>query len=55
MCGFISLFWLARLGVQFFVFDATPYLNRILLAVGYRGLTVSFIYLTLIFGWAALA
>src|SRR5687768_15258972 len=29
VCAFIALFWAARLGVQFFVFDASPYLNRL--------------------------
>lgn len=53
VCGFISLFWLARLAIQFFVFDATAYLDRLYLALGYRGLSVSFGYLALVFGWAA--
>lgn len=54
VCGFISLFWLSRLGVQFLMFDATPYLDRLYLAIGYRGLTLSFAYLAIVFGWAAL-
>jgi hypothetical protein len=54
VCGFVAIFWLARLGVQFFVFDARPYLTRPLLAVGYRALTVAFAYLAIIYGLAAM-
>ena len=52
MCLFISLFWSARLIVQFFVFDAKPYLKTTLLKAGYHGLTVVFIYITVIYGLA---
>ena len=38
MCLFISLFWAARLIVQFFVFDAKPYLRTAVLKAGYHGL-----------------
>ena len=53
LCLFISLFWAARLIVQFFVFDATPYLKTTLLKAGYHGLTVVFIYITVIYALAA--
>ena len=53
MCLFISLFWAARLIVQFFVFDAKRYLRTAVLKTGYHGLTVVFIYITLIYGLAA--
>ena len=53
MCLFISLFWAARLVVQFFVFDAKPYLKTTLLKAGYHGLTVVFIYITVIYALAA--
>ena len=49
MCLFISLFWAARLVVQFFVFDAKPYLKTTLLKAGYHGLTIVFIYITVIY------
>jgi hypothetical protein len=52
--GLIALFWLARLAIQFFVFDARPYLRNSWLRCGYYGLTVSFAYLAGVFGWAAL-
>ncbi len=41
VCGFIALFWGARLAVQFFYFDATPYLTTLSLKFGYHGLTVA--------------
>jgi hypothetical protein len=54
VCGLIALFWLARLAIQFFVFDARPHLTNRLLAIGYRGLTLSFTYLAIVFALAAL-
>ena len=53
MCLFIALFWAARLVVQLFVFDAKPYLKTVVLKVGYRGLTVVFIYNAVIYALAA--
>ena len=53
ICLFIALFWTARLGVQFFVFDAKPHLKNRLLAIGYHGLTVVFLYHAIIFSVAA--
>ena len=54
VCGFVAVFWLARLVVQFFVFDAKPMLTNPLLQVGYHGLTVVFAVLVIAYGWAAL-
>lgn len=53
VCGFIALFWGARLGIQFFVFDAKPYLKNWLVRIGYNGLTMVFIYQTAVMSWAA--
>ena len=53
VCLFISLFWAARLVVQFFVFDPKPYLKTAFLKVGYHGLTVAFIYHAVVFSVAA--
>src|SRR6185436_10332771 len=36
LSGFIATFWLARLGVQFFVFDVRPYLTHWFLTCGYH-------------------
>ena len=55
ICAFIAVFWLARLGIQVFVFDARPYLTSAFLKLGYHGLTVVFSTLVLVFTWSALA
>ena len=54
MCGMIALFWSARLAVQWFVFDATPFLTNAFLKFGYHALTVAFLALALIYGSAAI-
>jgi hypothetical protein len=54
ICGFIAAFWLIRLGIQFFLFDARPYLTRLYLKLGYHGLTVCFTYFVCVYGWAAI-
>ncbi len=53
VCGLIALFWAARLVIQFFVFDAKPYLKNWLLRAGYYSLTMVFIYQTAVMSWAA--
>jgi hypothetical protein len=55
VCGFIAIFWAARLVVQFLVFDAKPHLTSGVLKWGYHGLTVMFAYFVLVYGWAAVA
>ena len=54
VCGLIAIFWGARLTVQLFVFDASPFLTNALLKVGYHMLTIAFVALTLIYGRAAI-
>src|SRR6476661_11017404 len=54
VCAMIAVFWLARLGVQFFVFDARPFLTTAFRRVGYHGLTFLFSALVFIYGSAAL-
>lgn len=54
VCAFIGAFWLARLMVQFFVFDPGPLLSTALMKFGYHLLTVAFLAFVLIFGAAAL-
>lgn len=54
VCAMIAIFWLARLGVQFFVFDARPFLTTTFRRVGYHGLTLLFAALVFIYGCAAL-
>ena len=54
VCGFIAVFWGARLLVQFFVFDAKPYLKSGWLKAGYHGLTVVFAYQAVVYSVTAL-
>lgn len=54
ICAMIAIFWLARLGVQFFAFEARPFLTTTFLWLGYHGLTLLFTALVLIYGCAAL-
>ena len=53
LCAFVALFWLARLSLQFALFDPREFLTSAALKLGYHGLTFVFAYLALIFGWAA--
>ena len=55
MCGFTAVFWTSRMLVQFFVFDARPYLKSPLLAIGYHSLTLVFMYQAAVFGYAAIS
>jgi hypothetical protein len=54
VCLFIALFWAARLIVQFFVFDAKPYLKTPILKAGYHGLTFVFVYHAVVYSLAAI-
>jgi len=53
VCGFIAVFWLARLAVQFFVFDAREFLTTWWLRAGYHLLTIIFIALPVPYGMVA--
>ncbi|HUF61680.1 MAG TPA: hypothetical protein VMN36_06365 [Verrucomicrobiales bacterium] len=50
----IAVFWSARLGVQFFVFDVRQHLTRPLYRIGYRLLTGNLVALVLVYGGTAL-
>jgi hypothetical protein len=50
----IAVFWGARLIVQLFVFDASPYLTNAWLKLGDHVLTVAFLFLTATYTIAAL-
>ena len=54
VCAIIAIFWLARLAVQFFVFDARSFLTTTFLRLGYHGLTFLFTTLVFIYGTVAL-
>ncbi len=53
LCIFLTIFWLARLGVQLFLFDTALVLDRALLRLGYHTLTVTFLYLATVYALAA--
>ncbi len=55
VCGFIALFWAARLSLQFVLFDPRAYLTNVLLKTGHHGLTVTFTYFSMVYGWASIA
>ena len=54
ICGFIAVFWGIRLVIQLFLFDAEPYLRNWFLKLGFHGLTIVFLYQTVVYGWAAI-
>jgi len=54
ICAFIAIFWGTRLLIQFFLFDARPFLTNAALELGYHGLTLVFAYFTITYGLAAL-
>jgi len=54
ICAFIAIFWGSRLMIQFFLFDARPFLTNSALKLGYHGLTVVFTYFTITYGLAVL-
>lgn len=53
LCGFLALFWGARLLVTVLVFDVRPYLTNGLYKFGHYAINGVFIYLTAVFTWAA--
>ncbi|MDA7977150.1 MAG: hypothetical protein MPJ50_00090 [Pirellulales bacterium] len=53
-CLWAIAVWALRLGVQFFIFDAKPYLANTWLRLGYHALTLAFVILTLIYAAAAI-
>jgi hypothetical protein len=54
IAAMIAIFWGARLAVQFFVFDAKPYLRGVWLKLGYHGLTLVFTWIAVVLAVAAI-
>ena len=54
VCAFIGLLWAARLLVQWFVFDARPFLTSTFLKFGYHALTLVFFYQAVVLMWVAI-
>ncbi len=53
VCAFLAVFWTLRLVVATFVFDVRPYLTNAFWRLGYHATNVAFIYLPIVYGWAA--
>ena len=53
VCGFIGFFWALRLGAQFLIVDAKPFLRNAWLKTGYYGLTLVFVYHAVVYSVAA--
>ena len=52
VCLYAAVFWGVRLALQA-VFDVREHLTRWWLTAGYHGLTLLFVALTVVYGWAA--
>ena len=52
-CAFVGVFWLLRLGVQFFVFDLSLLDLKPIFKLADKGLTVLFAYQVAVYGWLA--
>jgi len=53
MCAFLAAFWTVRLVAATFVFDVRPYLTNALWRLGYHATNLVFIYLPVVYAWAA--
>lgn len=53
VCAFMAVFWTVRLLAATFVFDVRPYLTNALWRLGYHATNVVFLYLPIVYGWAA--
>ena len=49
----LAVFWTVRLGVATFVFDVRPYLTSPFWRLGYQATNLVFIFLPIIYAWAA--
>src|SRR5262249_38262549 len=55
VCGFLAVFWAARLFVAALVFDVRTYLTNGFWRIGYQATNGVFAILPAIYGWVALA
>lgn len=53
VCAFLAAFWTVRLIAATFVFDVRPYLTNAFWRIGYHATNVAFIYLPVVYVWAA--
>jgi hypothetical protein len=54
VCAFLAVFWTVRLVAATFIFDMRPYLTNRFRQLGYHAMNVVFIFLPIIYAWAAL-
>jgi hypothetical protein len=54
LCGFLGLFWAARLFTGMFVFDLRPYLTNTWRRTGLMAANIVFACLPIVYGWVAL-
>jgi hypothetical protein len=54
VCAFLAVFWTVRLFVTTFIFDLRPYLTNRFRRLGYQATNIVFIFLPIIYVWAAL-
>jgi len=53
ICLFLAVFWMLRLVAATFVFDVRPYLTNGMWRLGYHATNIVFIYLPVVYAWAA--
>jgi hypothetical protein len=53
VCLFLAGFWTIRLIAATFIFDVRPYLTNLFLRIGYQATNIVFIYLPVVYVWAA--
>ncbi|HXC35540.1 MAG TPA: hypothetical protein VNV43_06660 [Candidatus Acidoferrales bacterium] len=53
VCVFLAVFWTIRLIAATFIFDMRPYLTTRFRRLGYHAINIVFIYLPIIYAWAA--
>jgi hypothetical protein len=51
---FLAVFWTLRFIAAAFVFDVSPYLATRRLRLGYQATNIVFVYLPVVYAWAAL-
>ena len=53
LCAFFAVFWTLRLIAATFVFDMRPYLTNRYRRLGYHVINLVFVYLPIVYTWAA--
>ncbi len=53
LCAFLAVFWTIRLVAATFIFDVRPYLTNNFWRLGYHATNIVFIYLPVVYAWAA--